>query len=312
LQIKPLPAFNYKYDTLLLGSKKAFLTLYFQTHIILLEIFHCRGRNMKNIIIILFAILFHATVAYGGAEYVTVVKILGNDDKGIIERLNGERWLIEKGVGALSFWRFEGKKVIIYSPGIFCGVGSKVILPELDQEARIWNAEKIEGSSSSNSSPESSDSEIAILALILLGYYDATSTEKSKSDVVIALKTFQEQTDLPQTGKISSDVQIALAKAVAAKKPQTMESLDLASSLLTSGLRLKSDITSPSTGKETFIVSVSSDCSIVKLGDGSIYEVDVIGQIKTMLWLPAQKVLRQKDGLLHLGKGQKVQATLLK
>jgi hypothetical protein len=51
---------------------------------------------------------------------------------------------------------------------------------------------------------------------------------------------------------------------------------------------------------------------MVKLGDGSIYEVDTVGQTKTMLWLPAQKVLKQPDGLLNLNKGQSVKATALK
>jgi len=69
---------------------------------------------------------------------------------------------------------------------------------------------------------------------------------------------------------------------------------------------------STSEGKETFVTHVSSDGSIVKLADGSIYEVDAIGQLKTMLWLPTHRVLRQSDGLLHLGKGQKVKASPIK
>jgi hypothetical protein len=80
---------------------------------------------------------------FGSTEYVIVVKVLQSDDKGIIERKNGERWLIENGAGALSFRRYEGKKVLIDSPGLFCGVGSKMILPDDDQEARVWSAELI-------------------------------------------------------------------------------------------------------------------------------------------------------------------------
>jgi hypothetical protein len=51
--------------------------------------------------------------------------------------------LIEKGIGTLSFWHYEGKQILIYSPGLFCGIGSKVILPDVGQQARIWNAEPI-------------------------------------------------------------------------------------------------------------------------------------------------------------------------
>lgn len=265
---------------------------------------------MKRIVTCGIGILLNAVVAYGGAEYVTVIKVLNNDDKGIIERQNGEKWLIEKGVGALSFWRFEGKQVIIYYPGTFCGVGSKVIIPDMGQEARIWNAERVEGGSPSVATSALSDPEITVMALVFLGYYDPDSTDKSKADVIIALKTFQMQTNLPQTGKISYDVQIALSGAVTAKKPQSKESAGLALALLSSARRLMSGKTS--TDKETFIIDVSSDGSIVKLGDGSIYEVNAIEQIKTMLWLPAQRVFRQGDGLLNLVKGQKVKANQIK
>lgn len=270
------------------------------------------GSNMQRIVVCVIAILLNAVVAYGGAEYVTVVKVLDNDDKGIIQRQNGERWLIEKGAGATSFWRLEGKQVIIYSPGIFCGVGSKVILPDLGQEARIWNAERLESNSPSILTSPPSEPALTVLALIFLGYFDLTSTDKTKADVVMALKAFQKQHALPQTGKISPDVQIALSKAVNAKKPPSEDSTTLALALLSSARRLMSGPASTSAGSETFITHVSSDGSIVQLADGSIYEVDVIGQIKTMLWLPAQRVLRQSDGLLHLGKGQKVKANLIK
>lgn len=267
---------------------------------------------MKQIFACIVLVFLTATLAYGGAEYVTVVKVLDNSDKGIIERQNGERWLIEKGVGALSFWRFEGKQIIIYSPGIFCGVGSKVILPDMDQEARIWNAERLANSSSSPSTPALDEAKITLLALVFIGYYDPKSTDNIKSNVVLALKQFQKQNDLPQNGKISPDVQIALFNAVNARKPQTDESIGLALDLLSSAKRIKTGSTSTFVEKETFITEVSSDGSIVQLADGSIYEIDIIGQIKTMLWLPTQRVLRLGDGLLHLGRGQKVKATLLK
>jgi hypothetical protein len=76
-----------------------------------------------------------------GAEYVRVIKVLDSDYKAIIERRNGERYLIEHGVGVLSLWRHEGRNVLIHSPGLFLGVGSKLILADDDQSARIWDAQ---------------------------------------------------------------------------------------------------------------------------------------------------------------------------
>ena len=56
---------------------------------------------------------------------------------------DGEVWLLEHGVGVIGIWRYEGKAVLISSPGIFGGVGSEIILQDDDQTARIWGAEQI-------------------------------------------------------------------------------------------------------------------------------------------------------------------------
>lgn len=76
-------------------------------------------------------------------EAVVVLKVMDSEYKAIIQRRNGEMYLIEYGVGVISNWRYENKAVLIHSPGIFCGVGSFIILPDDDQKARIWNAEQI-------------------------------------------------------------------------------------------------------------------------------------------------------------------------
>lgn len=84
-------------------------------------------------------------LAFAGSEYVTVVSVPDNGDKAVIQRANGEQWLIEKGIGAMSLWRYANKNVIISSPGLFCGIGSQLIIAEADQKARIWDAELLTG-----------------------------------------------------------------------------------------------------------------------------------------------------------------------
>lgn len=194
---------------------------------------------MKTALFAILMMTFSASAVLAGAEYVTLIKVLDNDDQGIIERRNGERWLIEKGVGALSFWRFEGKKIVIQSPGLFCGVGSKVILLDVDQEARIWNAEQIEGGGVAPAAPkELTDSQITAAALSFLGYFDQKAANKEKNDVVLAMKAFQKVHNIEQSGKMSADSQIALAKAVSEKKPATQQSLQLSGLLLDSAKRM--------------------------------------------------------------------------
>jgi len=65
------------------------------------------------------------------------------DDNAIVVRENGDAYRIEKGVGCLSLWRFEGKAVLINSPGLFLGVGSELILPDVDQKCRIWDSSSL-------------------------------------------------------------------------------------------------------------------------------------------------------------------------
>ncbi len=239
---------------------------------------------MKKTIITIF-LLFITSLSYAGTEYVTLIKVMDNDDMGIIERSNGERWLIEKGVGAISFWRFEGKKILIYSPGLFCGVGSKVILPDVGQEARIWNAEQIDagGTATVNTPPSSvpSDSNLTVLALAFLGYFNPEVKENTKNDVVLALKSFQKENGLSQTGKLSSDTQLALSKSVAAHKPLTKESLVLASALLDSAKRLMSASRYSDTSnmqEEIIETQIDGDFegwegeTIVKLMNGQIWQ----------------------------------------
>jgi hypothetical protein len=248
--------------------------------------------------------------ASAAVEQVLVVKVFQDSDKGIIQRANGEKWLIEKGTGAISFWRYEGKKALINSPGLFCGVGSSIILPDVEQQARIWKAEQLDASNTK----QPTDAQLAGIALIQLGYFDPENPANGKTDPVAALKAFQKAKKLESTGKLSSETQLALAREVNAKLPATQLRTNLAVALVVSSKALAGQAggASGADGKETGIGSVTSDGSVVKLADGSIYEIDAIARIKTMLWLPNQRVVRYQDAILHLGKGQKVKATLLK
>ncbi len=254
---------------------------------------------------------------FAATEIVTVVKVMQNDDKGIVQRRNGERWMIEKGTGAISFWRYEGKTVLIDSPGTFCGAGSRVILPDEGQEARIWNAELLSSDvpRAAVEEPQANSTETVkaiARALVLLGYFDPNATNVEKKDPVKALGKLQAEHKVSETGRIGPRTLVKLSELLLREKGGDAESLALASVLLGAAKGLDKPAAPAGRLEETWIVSVSSDGSIVKLADGSVYEVDAVGQVKTMLWLPTQRVVRQADGLLNLQKGQKVRCTLLR
>ncbi len=298
--------------------------------------FHLHAKISNNAILIRIIRIFFVLIvglfvsdklAFGATEYVTLVKVFQDDDKGIIQRLNGERWMIEKGVGAISFWRYEGKKVLIESPGLFAGVGSRVILPNDAQEARIWNVERlsedagpgIESQPKLGTGDATETAQAVALALVSLKYLDPAANDPLKKDPVRALKRFQADNKLDENEGIGPRTLAKLAELVLQEQADNPEGLSLAQSLVQSAMRIKARsavvppaVSASQEAKETFIIDVSSDGSIVKLADGSIYEVDVIGQIKTMLWLPSQKVMKQPGGLLNINKAQSVKATVLK
>ena len=129
--------------------------------------------------------------------------------------------------------------MIINSPGMFGGLGSHVILPDLDQQARIWKAERIENGGVSPALPNQlTDSQITAEALSFLGYFDQKVADKEKADLVVSMKAFQKAQGIAQSGQMSFNSQLALSKAVSAKKPPTQQSLQLSGLLLDSAKRL--------------------------------------------------------------------------
>ena len=77
-------------------------------------------------------------------EWVMLEKVLDCDTV-VIVRKNGEVWILQRGIGCLSLDSFEGRSIVVYSPGLFAGVGSSVILPGRNQECRIWDSERLGG-----------------------------------------------------------------------------------------------------------------------------------------------------------------------
>ena len=78
-----------------------------------------------------------------GPEWVSIYKEI-NYDNLLVVRSNGELWLIEEGVGCLS--AHEGRRALVVSGStLFGGVGSRLLLPDYNQECRIWNAEYVSG-----------------------------------------------------------------------------------------------------------------------------------------------------------------------
>jgi hypothetical protein len=268
-------------------------------------------------------ILSACSAAHAGMESVVVKKAM--DDKAIIVRASGEMYLIEKGVGCLSLWRYEGKRVYINSPGLFSGVGSSLLIPDADQQCRIWNSESL-GSESAKpayqpprnpvpAAPPSGPDETTSLiqkALRILGYdvvIDGIQTDKTKE----AFARYQASKNHPQTEAGLRLSLLSLAMDVLDKKPPPPDALPLASGLYQASTGSSANRSRSSACIEGhWISSVMGDGKLVKLEDGSIWEVDSVDTVDSMLWLPTEEILICGERLINTDNGEKVGAKRLK
>jgi len=273
---------------------------------------------------ILGLIFLDVSFAIAGAEWVFVAKVLSDDNKGIIVRANGEAYLIEKGIGCLSFWRYEGKRVLIVSPGLFLGVGSKLVLPDADQQCRIWDSKTL-GQWSAVAprftqhkkfarTLSKKDILVCQVALRVLGYETAEPDGVFGQKTKLALLHFQKDKNLPQTGKFSTDTILALSKSVYEQFPNKLEALQLAIALSNIAKHtLRGRYWSSGCEDGHWISSVSNGGEIIVLEDGSVWQVDSIDRIDTSLWLPTENVVICDESIMiNTDNGEKVNVTRLK
>jgi len=182
---------------------------------------------IKKSIITGILLLLISIDAYAASEWVSLYKAM--DDNAIVVRKNGEAYRIEKGVGCISLWRFEGKSVLVISPGLFLGVGSELILPDVDQKCRIWNSSS-------------------------LGSVEGLRIQNRKNT--------RQSTNTCEDGH--------------------------------------------------WIQSIAGNGEIIKLEDGSIWQVDSIDRVISSIWLPISNITVCGAYLINTDDGEKVSATKIK
>jgi hypothetical protein len=263
---------------------------------------------------------------FGATESVRVAKVL-DDDKVIIVRRNGESYLIEKGVGCLSLWRFEGKSVLITSPGLFLGVGSSLVLPDADQECRIWDSEPVGNSSHGSARPSSrkparsersagSGSNAGTLsvqkALKIVGLHPGIARGVMNDETRDAFRRYRVSKGLPQSDYGNKMTLLTLAIEVLEKGP-ARDSAQLATQLQSLAGGVGSSAGSKSGCADGhWVQAVLSSGELVKLEDGSLWQIDALDTIDTMLWLPTEEVMVCGGTLINTDNGDKVTAKQLR
>lgn len=258
--------------------------------------------------------------AVASVERVRVTK--ATDDQAIITRANGESYLIEKGTGCLSLWRYEGKVVLINSPGLFLGVGSSLLIPEFDQQCRIWNSESLGAAAAPQRlGPQhqvTSDSQAGGVLLIqralaLLGYDPGPADGVLGAKTLSAFTKYRDLKGLPATEEGLAAALVSLPVDLMAKHPENLEALQLASALSSALLQGVSTVqtTGPMGGclDGHWINSVTSNGEMVILEDGSVWQVNVLDTIRTMLWLPVSRVTICGDRMINNSNSQTARVT---
>ena len=174
--------------------------------------------------IVITALCLFSVEIHAATEWVYVYKVM--DDNAIVVRKNEQAYQIKKAVGCLSLWRYEGKTALINSPGLFLGVGTELILPNVAQKCRVW---------------------------------DSTELGSIKSLTAPASKK--------QAGGCSDG---------------------------------------------HWIQSITGNGEIIKLEDGSIWQVDSIDTITSSIWLPISNVTICGSTMINTDDGEKVGVTKLK
>lgn len=267
-----------------------------------------------------FLILICSGTTHAKTEWVLVTKTLDNDDKAIIVRSNGEAYLIEKGTGCLSLWRYEGKKVLISSPGLFLGVGSKLIIPELGQECRIWDYKELgfwEGNKSHSETNKNDsdlseyDLKIIQIGLIALGYLKNKLDSVSVGETAEAIIKFQKDNEL-KIGNVDPYTIYEMATQIIARYDKNEKAYILHQELLKLAVKAKNSIQSDCIDGH-WINTISNDGEIIVLEDGSIWQVDPLDIIYTSLWLPIENVIICGESLMiNSDNGEKARVIRIK
>lgn len=290
---------------------------------------------VRRVALVMVYSMLAVTPAIAATEAVHVTNAM--DDKAIITRQNGDSYLIEKGVGCLSLWRYEGKTVLIVSPGLFLGVGSKLLIPGLDQECRIWNSELLPASSIPSPNgprpkpspaplqPPPTDSNAVVMiqrALLLVGYDPGPADGAMGARTASALEKYSTSKGHPPTVEGLRKTLIALALDVATKNPNSEHALQVTLGLITllsePTAGSKSSDVAPRTPSRSdcedghWIASVSSGGEIVKLEDGSIWEISAIDRIDTALWLTTEEITACGGRLINTDTSDAVDAKRIK
>ncbi len=292
---------------------------------------------MRALVVCLAVIMTSGGSAIAGTESVEVVKTW--DDNAIIGRRNGDMYLIEKGTGCMSLGRYEGRDVLVVSPGSFLGVGSALLIPEADQRCRVWNAELLSGATgrSSPASPpvpvptpvagksktgESVSPEMVTIrkALRLVGLLQGSSEAAPSAQTITALDEYRKSKGYPLSEDGLRSALTALALDVVAKNPSDQNARRVSLELLTvvpasdAGPGLQSPASPPAALLHQdcedghWIASVSSDGEIVTLEDGSVWEIDALDRLDSMLWLPTESITLCGGRFINTDAGDAVDA----
>ena len=280
-------------------------------------------------------ILLMARVVLAGTEIVRVKEVV-DDDTVIIERTNGQTYFVEKGIGCLSLWRYEGKHIIIVSPGTFLGLGSRIILSELGQECRIWSSRLIDVSAKTIPMPPSAKlapdqlqiEEKSIFVEALQKALKYVGYDPGPIDGILGAKTIRafhnyaaskglplskEGIDMALYSLASDILELGPGHPEAAEILRISYILEAAAQSGTEASRQSPlPLSPPACESGHWVQSVMENGALVVLEDGSVWEVDTLDTIDTTLWLPTEDITLCDEKMINSDTGDVVSVQRLK
>lgn len=275
--------------------------------------------------------------SHGRTENVVISRVTGND--AVVIRSTGEAYHIHRGPGCTSLENHIGKTALIFSPGPFAGVGSRLVIQDAGEDCRILSANPLQAGAADSpgrrhyspspvlqpaQNPSAGPGSAIEVALRLVGLdpgpVDGLLDEQTSRAVGVYMAGREmEPTDVGLAFFFTS-----LAADVMRKHPENPEAFGTALALVELAASALQQHRAPVAAVPSavyqsarcveghWVQQVMSSGEFLQLEDGSLWQVALLDRIHTFLWLPVDRVLICGSQLVNQRTGKAVEVTRLK
>lgn len=254
-------------------------------------------------------------LAWGAHAHAAIERVVihnGGKEDAVIERADGGRWRLDLRQSCQPMLGVSGRQALLFTSDGVLGPGARLLMPELDLDCPVFAADSI-GHVKRRPAPEAPDDGLHAVraALEQLGHPCGPLEPNWNDDAAQAFVWFREAHHLDSTPTGVHRALLALAIEVLGGRQPTGTALQLSQAIddqidvLTTWLTRATDVC----GAETFVRSVDEPHTAVKLGDGTVWQLDAAEFHDVAGWPPNDVVLACSGRLVDTRTGAMVHAT---